>query len=324
MKHIFSLLALLVLISCNDKKDNVRYLSASNGNINAISVVADNILWEDRVGAAVRNVLAAPAKGLPQDEPMFSLRQIPTQVFDGFATRSRNILKLEKTDTTGILIKKDAYAKPQTVVVIKGKTDQEIIDQLKNNEAKVINAFTKQEVSEKLRRINKSKLDVSEIENTLGFTIDIPSVYKIAKADDNFIWVRKALSNKATMDMVFYSYPLDSIRKGDSTIVDIIKMRDLKAKEIPGEDGITMKTEDAYVPSLFEAIVDNKPAYETRGIWEIDDDKLLMAGPFVNYAIEDKVNNRYVVAEGYVYAPSLDKREYVFELESIIKSIEIK
>ena len=49
-----------------------------------------------------------------------------------------------------------------------------------------------------------------------------------------------------------------------------------------------------------------------------------MGGPFVNYAIEDKVNNRYLVAEGYVYAPSLDKREYVFELEAIIKSIKIK
>ena len=49
-----------------------------------------------------------------------------------------------------------------------------------------------------------------------------------------------------------------------------------------------------------------------------------MAGPFVNYAIEDKVNNRYLVAEGYVYAPSVDKREYVFELEAIIKSIKIK
>ena len=324
MKHFFTAIVLLLLLSCNDKTDNVRYLSESNGNINSISVVADNILWEDRVGSTIRRIFAAPAKGLPQDEPMFSLRQIPSQVFDGFATKSRTILKIEKTDTTGIVIKKDVYAKPQTVVVVKGKTDQEIIDQIQDSKAKIIDAFNKQEVSEKLRRINKSKLDVKPIENVLGFTIDIPSVYKIAKAEDNFFWVRKALSNKATMDMVFYSYPIDAIRKGDSTIVDIISMRDLKAKEIPGEDGITMKTEDAYVPSLFMSIVDNKPAYETRGVWEIDDDNLLMAGPFVNYAIEDKVNNRYLVAEGYVYAPSLDKREYVFELESIIKSIAIK
>lgn len=323
LKHLVSIVCLFVLFSCNDKKDNIRYLSASSGNINAISVVADNILWEDNVGEAIRETLAAPAKGLPQDEPMFSLRQIPTPVFSDFTTRSRTILKIEKGDETGITISKDVYAKPQTVIVIKGKTNQEIIDQLNNNSAKIIDAFTKQEVSEKLKRINKSLLKDEAMENALGFTIDIPSAYRIAKSDDNFYWVRKSLSNSKTMDLMFYSYPLDSIRKGDSTVVDIIKMRNkMIAKGIPGEDDIVMTTEDAYVPSLFEAIIDNKLAYETRGVWEIKD--AFMAGPFVNYAIEDKVNNRYLVAEGYVYAPSLDKREYVFELEAIIKSLKIK
>jgi hypothetical protein len=49
-----------------------------------------------------------------------------------------------------------------------------------------------------------------------------------------------------------------------------------------------------------------------------------MSGPFLNYAIEDKVNSRYIIVEGYVFAPSIAKRDYVFELESIIKSIAIK
>ena len=57
-------------------------------------------------------------------------------------------------------------------------------------------------------------------------------------------------------------------------------------------------------------------------MWEIKG--AYMGGPFVNYAIEDKINNRYLVAEGYVYAPSQDKRENIFELEAIIKSIKIK
>lgn len=323
MKQILLLLAVIVLVGCNDSKNNVRYLSASSGNVNSISVVADNLLWDDSVGEVIRQTLAAPAKGLPQDEPMFSLKQIPTPVFDGFATKSRTILKIEKGTESGVTISKDVYAKPQTVIVVKGKTDQEIISQISNNSAKIIDAFTKQEVSEKLRRINKSLLKDEAMETGLGFTIDIPSAYRIAKSSEDFYWVRKSLTNSMTMDLMFYSYPLDSITKGDSTVVDIITMRDrVIAKEIPGEDDIVMTTEDAYVPSLFEAIIDNKPAIETRGVWEIKGS--YMGGPFVNYAIEDKVNNRYLVAEGYVYAPSLDKREYVFELEAIIKSIKIK
>lgn len=323
MKKLISIFCLFLVLGCDEKKNNVRYLPASSGNINSISVVADNLLWEDKVGGAIRKVLAAPAKGLPQDEPMFSLKQIPTPVFTDFATRSRVILKIEKTDTTGIIIKENVYAKPQTVVVVKGKTDQDIINQIQQSSPKIIDAFTKREVSEKLRRINKSLLKDEVMENALGFEIDIPSAYKIAKAADDFYWLRKGLTNNMTMDLMFYSYPLDSIKKGNSTVVDIIKMRDsITATKVPGEDGIIMKTEDAYAPSLFEAIIDNKPTFETRGVWEVEG--AYMGGPFVNYAIEDKVNNRYLVAEGYVYAPSLDKREYIFELEAIIKSIKIK
>jgi len=323
MKKLISIFCLLLVLSCNDKNSNIIYLPASSGNINSISVVADNLLWEDKVGGAIRKVMAAPAKGLPQDEPMFSLKQIPTPVFTDFATRSRIILKVEKTDSTSIEIKENVYAKPQTVVVIKGKTDHEIIRQIKENEAKINDAFTKREVSEKLRRINKSLLNDEEMEAALGFTIDIPSAYKITKNQDNFYWIRKEFSSSKTLDLMFYSYPLDGIRKSDSTVVDVINMRNKMVKDgIDGEDGIIMTTENAYAPSIFKAIIDNKPAYETRGIWKIEG--AYMAGPFVNYAIEDKVNNRYLVAEGYVYAPSLDKREFVFELEAIIKSIKIK
>ncbi|MCC1483463.1 DUF4837 family protein [Winogradskyella immobilis] len=322
MKNIFSIACLIVLLSCGGKSDNVRYLANSTGNINNVSIVADNLLWEGRVGEAIREVLTAPLPGLPTDEPIFSLRQIPTQVFDGFATSSRSILKIEKIDDSGVSITRDVYARPQTVVVIKGKTDQEIIDQLNKNSAKIIDAFNKEERREKLRRINKSLLKDEAMETALGITVDIPSIYKIAKAEDNFYWLRKNLGGYKTMDLMFYYYPLDAIKKGDSTIVDIINMRDTIIKErIPGEDDIIMTTRTDYAPALFDIILDNKPAYETKGMWEIKG--AYMGGPFVNYAIEDKINNRYLVAEGYVYAPSQDKRENIFELEAIIKSIKI-
>ena len=41
-----------------------------------------------------------------------------------------------------------------------------------------------------------------------------------------------------------------------------------------------------------------------------------MAGPFINYFIEDTNNNRWIVIEGFT-APSTKKRDYMFELETI-------
>ncbi|EPR74644.1 hypothetical protein ADIWIN_0396 [Winogradskyella psychrotolerans RS-3] len=325
MKALYTVLFCVLLLACGDKKveDNTTYLPASNGNLNTISIVADNIVWEGEVGEKIRNIFAAPLNGLPTEEPMFNMRQIPTQVFDGFAARSRIVLKIEKGNieaTTKIV--NEAFAKPQTVAVVGGKSDKDIIAQLEENKAKIIDAFTKEEVKEKQRRIKLSLLDDTVMENKLGITINMPSAYRISKADDNFFWVRKNLSNTKTMELMFYEVPFETISIGDSTIVDIVKMRDeITKSKIPGEDDIYMAVEDAYAPSMFKTIIDNKPAYEVRGMWIMKG--FTMAGPFITYAIEDKINNRYLIADGYVYAPSLEKRDYIFELESIIKSITI-
>jgi hypothetical protein len=323
-KYILYFILVVLMVSCqSDKKKPERYITESSGNINSISLVADNLVWEGQVGEVVREIFAAPLLGLPQDEPIFNIRQIPEQVFDGFATKNRLILKLEKTDSTGVSYLKDVYAKPQTVVLISGKSEAELISQLKENTDKIISEFNKQEVEEKRRRINKSLLNDTEMETALKIKIDIPSAYRIALSEENFYWVRKSLTNTMTMDFMFYEVPLSTIRSGDSAIVDIVKLRDSIAKnKIPGEDGMIMSTEDAYTPSLFKTTINGHMAYETRGMWEIEGE--YMAGPFINYAIKDTANNRFVVAEGYVYAPSLNKREYIFEQEAIIKSITIE
>lgn len=326
MRALYAVVLCLLLLSCGDEKkgDNQKYLPASNGNLNTISVVVDNQLWEANIGETIRNIFAAPLTGLPVDEPLFGMRQLPPQVFSDFTTRSRIILKIEKGNIEpSTKIVNEAFAKPQTVAVIGGKTNQDIIDQLEANKDKIIDAFIKEEVKEKQRRIKLSLLADEAMEKTLGFTINIPSAYRISKATDDFFWVRKNLSNSKTMELMFYEVPFSTISKSDSTVVDMVKMRNEMTKtKIPGEDGIYMAVEDAYAPSLFEAIIDNKPAFEVRGLWEMQG--FTMAGPFITYAIEDKVNNRYVIADGYVYAPSLEKRDYIFELESIIKSINIK
>jgi hypothetical protein len=49
-----------------------------------------------------------------------------------------------------------------------------------------------------------------------------------------------------------------------------------------------------------------------------------MAGPFLNYIVEDKQHDRLVVVEGFTFAPSEAKRDFMFEAEAILKSLNIK
>lgn len=89
---------------------------------------------------------------------------------------------------------------------------------------------------------------------------------------------------------------------------------------IPGrEEGMYMITEKAYAPYVFDSELAGRKAIETKGMWEVKD--FFMAGPFINYIVEDKPNDRLLVLEGFTFAPSTNKRDYMFELEAILKTL---
>ena len=43
----------------------------------------DDNLWNGEIGDSIRKKFAAPVDGLPQEEPLFTLNQYPTKVFEG-------------------------------------------------------------------------------------------------------------------------------------------------------------------------------------------------------------------------------------------------
>jgi len=105
----------------------------------------------------------------------------------------------------------------------------------------------------------------------------------------------------------------------------IIQNRDLIGKTfIRGNDTdkMYMITEEARTPVLKEVLINGRKAYETRGTWEVFG--AYNAGPFLNYSIVDEQNDRVVVVEGFNYAPSVNKRDFMFELEAILKTAKLK
>lgn len=315
--------SVLLLVSCGNLGSEERVVSASSGKINYVSVVVDNELWEGSVGKAIRDSIGEAVYGLPQDEPSFSMRQMPPSVFTDFATKNRTVLKIEKGKDADVKIYENPYAKPQKVVVVSGKTNKEIVKQLYASKAKIISTFKTEEIKERQRRIKKSLNKTNNIEAKLGLTIEFPSAYRVAKEDNNFFWIRRDIET-GTLNLLLYEMPLNAISKGETAIDDVIKMRDSISKtHIPGPAEDTyMITDNSYWPFLGKTILDNKPTIETKSTWVVKN--AFMSGPFINYVIEDVVNNRLLVVEGFVFAPSVAKRDYVFELESIIKSIKIK
>ena len=71
-KTAIILFFLITALSCSDNQQKL--LPESSGNINNISVVINDELWEGAVGEVIRENFGRPIYGLPQIEPIFSLR----------------------------------------------------------------------------------------------------------------------------------------------------------------------------------------------------------------------------------------------------------
>ncbi len=318
--YVSLLLTFLCLSGCSDEggKKKGSYLPSSNGNINSLQVVMPNEYWSESVGETVREYFAAPTDGLPQDEPLFSMRQLPPNAFEGFARNSRLFLYVNKGEKDTVIVKQNWYAKPQIGVSITAQNTDQLEEFIKDNHEAIIDVFKKSELKERQRRTNLSLLNLKGLSETFGIDLKVPSAYRIALATEEFYWLRKSLESGTTNIMV-YQVPLDYIDE-ENVIGSIIQIRDtIGSRLLPVEDDSPFITEAAYAPYLQEVELDDKKAYESKGTWEVKD--AFMGGPFINYAIEDKANNRYLIIEGFTHAPSVEKRDLQFELESILKTV---
>ena len=318
--YLIPLVLLLTTISCQNKKSAPLVLSSS-GNINTITVVMTDQLWAGTIGQAVRDMYAYPAEGLPQQEPLFDLKQIPPEVFSGFAQSSRSVLWVGIGDQTNIRIDKNTYAQPQTVAVFSAPTPAALIEIIVSQSDEVIKTLRTQERAERLRRIRKSTYANHGLDKKFGFTLTMPSAYKTLKENETTSWFQREIQ-KGHINLLVTTTPYDEDIVVDQNLEKIIAQHDSIGKAfIPGRlPNSYFITEKAYEPYVYRTTFGKNPALEIRGTWEVHGD--FMAGPFLLYVINDKPNNRNIVLEGFVFAPSTEKRDYIFEIETILRSIQ--
>ena len=303
---------LIVTLSCSENQEKL--LPSSSGNINNVSVVSSNELWDGAVGDVIRENFGRPIYGLPQIEPVFSLSHIPSKVFSGFATKSRTILKVDIAEKEGVFNFKNTYASPQRIIQITGKSSDNIIEIINENLNSIYSTMFLNEIQEKQRRISKNLNQTQAIKNSTGLTLRFPSAYRVAKVDSNFVWIRR--------DIETGSVNLFVSRYNDKNNSSILKIRDSISKHhIPGPvENTFMSTDPIYTPSSQQISIRGKQILETRGLWEIKGQ--FMAGPFLNYQFESNTKqDEYIMLDGFVYSPGSSKREYVFELEAIMRSL---
>lgn len=315
-KGLCFLLVICLFLSCDESKPTA-YIPDSSGNLNTVTVVMTKKDWEGSLGSSVQEVMQPVFEGLPLDEPQYDLRFTSTSQFTGFSRHSRNILLFKKEAAARFQLFENAYARPQVVAQISGEDAEVMQEFLKENGNLILRTFAENERKEKLRRIKKSPTKDTDFQDKFGVRLTYPSAYTTVKDTLNFLWIEKPIQ-KGTLNVIAYALP--SFDSGKKLLPHITQLRDSIGKlHIPGRlPGSHMITEKAYLPYIYRTHLDNKNAILTKGMWEVKKD--FMAGPFVQYIVEDTENHRVVVLEGFCFAPSVSKRNAMFELQTILSS----
>jgi hypothetical protein len=323
MKKIGILLVLFSLVISCDSGDNKKTLKEANGRINHLLVVMKNSEWQGEMGDALRKIIAEPVVGLPQPEALFEITQVPKENFGSMFRATRSVLIIGISDKNSFNVASNIYAAPQRIITITGTDEAAIIEALKEHSKEIVTVFKEADLKSMQRRILKKYWDPTKIAtfNKQGYSLKIPRTYRKVEDNGEFVWYRYHLERGNSMELITYSVPIET--EDDENGNNIVAIRDsIGAKYIPGEiEGSHMITEEAYAPHIFEITLDGKKAFETKGKWEVKG--MYMAGPFISYSVIDKPNNRLVIVEGMTYAPSINKRDYMFELEAILKTLKI-
>jgi len=307
------------LISC---KKTETAIENSIGETNSVIVVIDDWLWKGEVGDSIRKKLTSAIEGLLEEEAIFNLRQHTEKNGDDDFCKNRNIIIVEKSINNFFEVRYNDFALNQNVIYLSGKNTSDILYLLEKNTDSIISTIQNFEIRETQNKIALTTLDFRKIREHFRISLAIPSGFEYVSEQNNFIWLKKEnLSGSSSLLIYQTKVPVYS---SESEIVNkIIERRDSIGKRYiqsqEDENNCYMITEKAYTPYFKSIWIENKKTFETKGIWEIKD--VHMSGPFINYTILDIENDRALVLEGFVYAPSTSKRDIMHELEAIIKSV---
>jgi hypothetical protein len=321
--HLFLVILVLVVFqSCSDEPVLHQNIT---GKANEIVIVISEESWEGKPGELLRATLAQQHIALPQSEPIFDLIDVPHNGFKKIFRTTRNIIQTSissNTDTPGVIFKDDVWAYPQAVVEINAKNAAQFEELFNENKAKIISYFLLAERERLTMNYQKyhERLVFNALNDSLGLTLTVPPGFAIARRKKDFIWARYE-TPEISQGIVVYTFPYIS----DSTFTEnylVAKTDSVLEINVPGPTDGSYMTIEKQIDQVLNVFEHNKNyAVEMRGLWRLEND--FMGGPYISLAELDASNQRVVVAFGYVYAPSKDKRNLLQQVEAMVYSLKM-
>jgi len=311
----------VLLLGCSEGSDSkARVLPGSNGAALEVMVVASDALWDSAPGHALRSILQEPVEGLPQMEPRFRVVHIEPKDFADLMRKTRNLIFLETDSTEAFKRFDNRWASPQTVWWLGSERPETLEALVRSKGPELADEITRKERLHLLGRNKAKPAPQSKLMKSLGLTFQLTPGFRLStdRDDVTLFWNR---NSRRDLCVMIYTRPYaeDSLSAGNG----LMAHRDSVCKQfVPGQlEGSYMKTEMEPAPALLPLSLDNRFAYEARGLWKVERD--FMGGPFLSYSIYAEDLGQIVTIEGFCFAPEIDKRSLMFELESLLYTVQL-
>jgi len=314
---------LFVLVSCDSEQQPL--LPQVTGKPGEVIVVIDEYQWNSDIGNFFRNLFSQPVPALPQEEPIYNPIRIASSNFNNIFKSHRNIILTKissRHQKPRIIVQRDIWAKPQLVINVIGPKDTTTLNYLMENADKLVALLDQAELDRTILNYkrNRAKGIDESLHTKHNLSISVPAGYVIKQDTNNFVWISHDLSDLIQGVLIYYYDYTDSNTFTSEYLIR--KRNQFLKKYVPGPNkGSYMSTEEL-VPVLFGEYTKNDLyVAEMRGLWKLENG--FMGGPFISMTSLDQNRNRVVTVEGFVFAPGLDKRNYIRQLEAILHTFKI-
>ena len=286
---IYLFFAISIFSSCYD--DSEPYFPTSSGTPGHILIIMEKQKWKYGPGKIVREMFNQPYEILPQNEPVFDYSHIPPEAFSSLLNKTRNIfigkisVNVKKPE---VIISKNVHAKPQMIITVKARNNEEFEDLIKKNANKIIYSLTKAE-RERLIGVYSGKFPEKKIHKTLkdkhNIILSVPQGYTLDVDSSNFMWLSRETPT-SSQGILIWTYPYTDTLQ--FSLENLIAKRDSICKKyVPGpKDSTYMTTEMLINPSYAEFMLNKNYAVMIKGLWKITGRKdVFLGGPFVEITI---------------------------------------
>ena len=316
MRHLYFSLVFFIN-ACVGESTSV--LPSHTGAINEVVIVIDEPIWEGASGDSLRQSLSTEVPGISWSEPLFDVIQINSTAFSRIFKTHRNLVIVQKGQQSKVYFDTKTYAQNQWLCIVEYQTIEDL-PRLLGQYAPIMAYQIGQKEQERYTAILPPKRLSETLSKGFNLNFGLPNEYKLVLDTNRFCWFEYNPPDKEIIKGVFvYEYPSSS----SFNLNTILSARDsvLQQFVFGSSEGSYMTTERLYPPYISTYTHNALEGLKVKGLWKMQN--AFMGGTFVSHFLNDTINDRVLVIEGFLFNPGEDKRNSLQELEWLISDFKI-